>query len=86
MNITPEEALERYAANQHIPLVVARARVLRWIDMCTVQHSSIIDPIPRKGKKPTVEEVMMYIADIISKSEDSDYDDVQFSKILNFKI
>lgn len=85
MNLTPEEALERYAANQHIPLVVARARVQRWIDMCTVQHSPIIDPIPRKGEKPTVEEVMMYIADIISKSEDSDYDDEQFTKILSIK-
>ena len=86
MNLTPEEALKRYAANQHIPLVVARARVQRWIDMCTVQHNPVIDPIPRKGEKPTVEEVMMYITGIISKSEGADYDDVQFTKILNFKI
>ena len=88
MNLTPEEALQRYATNENIPTVVARARVQRWIDMCTAQHNPVIDPIPRKGKKPTVEEVMMYITGIINMAEGSDatYDDVLFMKILNIKI
>ena len=73
MNITPEEAFKRYAANQHIPLVVARARVQRWIDMCTAQRAPVIEPIPRKGEKPTVEEVMQYLVDLLEESDDPDF-------------
>ena len=72
MNLTPEEALKRYAANSHIPLVVARARVQRWIDMCTAQRAPVIDPVPRKGKKPTVEEVMAYLTGLINEMDNQD--------------
>lgn len=73
MNLTPEQALERYANNEHIPLVVARARVQRWIDMCMAQHHPALDPIPRKGEKPTVEEVMQYLVDLLEESDDPDF-------------
>ena len=72
MNLTPEEALQKYATNQHIPLVVARARVQRWIDMCVAQHHPALDPIPRKGEKPTVEEVMAYLTGLINEMDNQD--------------
>ena len=70
MNLTPEQALERYANNSHIPLVVARARVQRWIDMCMAQGDPVIGPVPRKGEKPTVEEIVGYIVSLFDGMDD----------------